>query len=52
MSTSLLQKRFRIVYNRAARLIDSLEQKGIISAQNGSKPREVLVSESQIDELN
>ena len=52
VSTSLLQRRFRIGYNRAARLIDSLEQKGIISAQNGSKPREVLVSESQIDEVN
>lgn len=51
VSTSLLQRRFRIGYNRAARLIDSLEHKGIISAQNGSKPREVLVSKSQINEI-
>lgn len=46
-STSLLQRRFRIGYNRAARLIDSLYDRGIISAQNGSKPREVLITKSQ-----
>lgn len=50
-STSLLQRRFRIGYNRAARLIDTLENKGVISAQNGSKPREVLVTKSQLEEL-
>lgn len=49
-SASLLQRRFKIGYNRAARLIDSLEQDGIISGQNGSKPREVLVSKSEIFE--
>lgn len=49
-STSLLQRRFRIGYNRAARLIDSLEQKGIVSAANGSKPREILVTPTQIDD--
>lgn len=43
-STSLLQRQFRIGYNRAARLMDTLESRGIISGQNGSKPREVLVS--------
>lgn len=48
-STSLLQRRFRIGYNRAARLIDALEDKGIISGQNGSKPREVLVTKEQIE---
>src|SRR5699024_230837 len=51
-STSLLQRRFRIGYNRAARLIDTLQNKGIVSAQNGSKPREVLVTKAQIEELN
>lgn len=51
VSTSLLQRRFRIGYNRAARLVDTLEQKGIISAQNGSKPREVLVTKSQMNEI-
>ncbi|MEI3613498.1 DNA translocase FtsK [Pseudogracilibacillus sp. SO30301A] len=50
-STSLLQRRFRIGYNRAARLIDALQSKGIVSAQNGSKPREVLITKSQIEEL-
>ena len=50
-STSLLQRQFRIGYNRAARLIDSIENKGIISGQNGSKPREVLVSQDQIDHI-
>lgn len=49
-STSLLQRRFRIGYNRAARLIDSLEFKGIVSAANGSKPRDVLVTKAQIEE--
>src|SRR5690625_1392964 len=42
VSTSLLQRQFRIGYNRAARLIDYLESKGMISGQNGSKPRDVL----------
>ncbi|MDY0405307.1 DNA translocase FtsK [Virgibacillus sp. 179-BFC.A HS] len=50
-STSLLQRHFKIGYNRAARLIDSMESKGIISAQNGSKQREILVTSSQLDEL-
>lgn len=50
-STSLLQRQFRIGYNRAARLIDNLEEKAIITEQNGSKPREVLVSEEQIEHL-
>lgn len=44
-STSLLQRRFRIGYNRAARLIDDLEAQGIIGPVNGSKPREVLIQD-------
>ena len=43
-SASLLQRRFKLGYNRAARIIDLLEERGIIGPQNGSKPREVLVS--------
>ena len=43
-SASLLQRRFRIGYNRASRCIDLLEERGIIGPNNGSKPREVLVS--------
>lgn len=42
-STSLLQRRFGIGYNRAARMIDILEQSGIIGPAQGSKPREVLI---------
>ena len=42
-SASLLQRRFHLGYNRAARCIDLLEERGIIGPQNGSKPREVLV---------
>lgn len=43
VSASLLQRKYRLGYNRAARIIDILEEKGIIGPQNGSKPREVLV---------
>lgn len=42
-STSMLQRQFRVGYNRAARLMESLEQRGIISGQNGSKPRDVIL---------
>ncbi len=43
VSASLLQRRFRLGYNRAARIVDLLEERGIIGPPNGSKPREVLV---------
>ena len=43
VSASLLQRRFRLGYNRAARIVDLLEERGIIGPANGSKPREVLV---------
>ena len=42
-STSLLQRRFRIGYNKAARIMDQLEQNGVIGPQIGSKPREVYI---------
>lgn len=42
-SASLLQRRFRIGYNRASRLMDDLENNGVIGPQSGSKPRQVLV---------
>lgn len=51
-STSLLQRRFKIGYNRAARLIDTLEYNGIISGQNGSKPRTLLVSKEEYSPLS
>ena len=49
-SASLLQRRFKLGYNRAARIIDLLEERGIIGPQNGSKPREVLVSLDEDDD--
>ncbi len=42
-SVSMLQRKFRIGYARAARLIDTLEERGVVSSTDGSKPREVLV---------
>ena len=49
-SASLLQRRFRLGYNRAARCIDLLEERGIVGPPNGSKPREVLVKLEKKDE--
>jgi DNA segregation ATPase FtsK/SpoIIIE, S-DNA-T family len=48
-SASLLQRRYRLGYNRAARVIDLLEDRGIIGPNNGSKPREVLVKLEEKD---
>ncbi|WP_233711115.1 DNA translocase FtsK [Lederbergia citrisecunda] len=50
-STSLLQRQFRIGYNRAARLILMMEQQGIISEAKGSKPRDVLINERELQAL-
>ncbi len=49
-STSLLQRRLRIGYGRAARIIDQLHYAGILGPPDGSKPREVLVGFDQLDE--
>lgn len=49
-STSLLQRRFGIGYNRAARMIDLLEQKGVIGPAQGSKPREVFIKKDSSQE--
>ncbi|MCC4373689.1 DNA translocase FtsK [Limosilactobacillus reuteri] len=46
-STSLIQRRFRIGYNRAARIIDDMEQRGFIGPANGSKPRKVYKQKSE-----
>ncbi len=50
-SISLLQRRFRIGYTRAARLIDDLERRGIVGPFEGSKPREILVTEEQAAQI-
>jgi len=50
-SVSLLQRRLRVGYTRAGRLIDMLERRGIISAYEGSKPRRVLVSEHDLERV-
>ena len=50
ISASLIQRKYRIGYNRAARIVDLLEERGIIGPQNGSKPREVLVKKENNDE--
>lgn len=50
-SVSLLQRRFRIGYTRAARLIDAMEERGVVGPYEGSKPREVLLSKENHDEL-
>lgn len=50
-STSSLQRNFKIGYNRAARLIDMMEKQGFISEARGTKPREVLITESELIQL-
>lgn len=50
-STSSLQRHFRIGYNRAARLMEMLEKHGVISEARGSKPRDVLIREEEMEQL-
>ncbi|MDO5515811.1 MAG: DNA translocase FtsK, partial [Staphylococcus xylosus] len=50
ISTSLIQRHFQIGYNRAARIVDQLEQLGYVSGANGSKPRDVYITESDLNE--
>ncbi|MBE5781155.1 MAG: DNA translocase FtsK [Clostridiales bacterium] len=50
-STSMLQRRFRVGYARAARIMDQMERLGIVSPPDGSKPRNVLISRVQLDEM-
>ncbi|MEG1469313.1 MAG: DNA translocase FtsK, partial [Anaerovoracaceae bacterium] len=50
-SVSMLQRRFRIGYNRAARIVDMMEDRGIIGPSDGSRPRQVLMSEDEFQQL-
>ncbi|KOF56708.1 MULTISPECIES: FtsK/SpoIIIE family DNA translocase [Clostridium] len=48
-STSLIQRKLRIGYNRAARIIEQMEEKGYISQRDGSKPRNILITKEEIE---
>jgi len=50
-STSFIQRRFKVGYARAGRIIDQMEERGIISGYQGSKPREVLMTKERWQEL-
>ena len=50
-STSFIQRKFKVGYARAGRIIDQMEERGIISGYQGSKPREVLMSKERLEEL-
>jgi len=50
-STSMLQRRFKIGYTRAARLVDAMEQQGIVGPLDGAKPRELLIGKEELDRL-
>ena len=50
-SVSMLQRRFRIGYNRAARIVDEMEERGIIGPQDGSRPRQVLLTEEELEKM-
>ncbi len=49
-STSFLQRKMRIGYNRAARMMDELEERGVISGRDGTKPRQVLMDENELED--
>ena len=51
-STSMIQRRLKVGYARAGRIIDELEQRGIIGPHEGSKPRQVLITRQQMIEMN
>lgn len=50
-SVSMLQRRFRIGYNRAARIVDEMEERQIVGPQDGSRPRQVLITEEELNEM-
>ncbi len=50
-STSMLQRRFRIGYTRAARIVEMMEERGIVGPLNGAKPREIMVSRDEVERM-
>jgi DNA segregation ATPase FtsK/SpoIIIE, S-DNA-T family len=50
-STSMIQRKFKIGYTRAARLVDMMESRGIVGALDGAKPREILMSRDGLDQM-
>jgi S-DNA-T family DNA segregation ATPase FtsK/SpoIIIE len=50
-SVSMLQRRFRIGYNRAARIVDIMEERGIVGPPDGARPRQVLITEAEYENL-
>ena len=50
-STSMLQRMFKIGFNRAARIIDQLEQAGIVGEDEGTKPRKVLMTMEEFEKI-
>ena len=50
-SVSMIQRKFKVGYNRAARIIDQMEERGIVGRSEGSKPRQVLITKLQLQEM-
>jgi S-DNA-T family DNA segregation ATPase FtsK/SpoIIIE len=50
-SASYIQRKFKVGYSRAARIIDQLEDRGIVGGHEGSKPRKVLITKEELEEM-
>jgi S-DNA-T family DNA segregation ATPase FtsK/SpoIIIE len=51
-SVSLIQRKFKVGYARAARIVDQMEERGIVGGFEGSKPRQVLITKHQLQDMN